>query len=288
MVAGGEQSGYGMLSVQEQLWMFSQFYGLASRGQAPGRGAHRGGQPPGPAPPAGRHAVDRPAPEDELRARPPQRPVDLLPRRADPGPGRLGRPGGPRAHPRVAGRRPGPDRPADDPLHGRGRRDVRADRDRRPRQDPRDRQPGRAQAARPDRVDHPPRARPARWRPRRPRPPARRRQRRGRDRDRAGGWRGRPDRGDQPGPRRTGGARRCRRRAGRPRAADRVAAHRRAEPRGRLHRARRPRVRRCRQRRRPDPDGRATTTPPARRRRRPAPQNAPRGASEPEPEEVAS
>ena len=31
MVAGGEQSGYGMLSVQEQLWMFSQFYGLGVR-----------------------------------------------------------------------------------------------------------------------------------------------------------------------------------------------------------------------------------------------------------------
>jgi ABC-2 type transport system ATP-binding protein len=31
MVAGGEQSGYGILTVREQLWMFSQFYGLASR-----------------------------------------------------------------------------------------------------------------------------------------------------------------------------------------------------------------------------------------------------------------
>ena len=31
MVAGGEQSGYGILEVREQLWMFSQFYGLASR-----------------------------------------------------------------------------------------------------------------------------------------------------------------------------------------------------------------------------------------------------------------
>jgi ABC-2 type transport system ATP-binding protein len=31
MVAGGEQSGYGMLSVKEQLWMFSQFYGLGVR-----------------------------------------------------------------------------------------------------------------------------------------------------------------------------------------------------------------------------------------------------------------
>ncbi len=36
MVAGGEQSGYGMLSVQEQLWMFSQFYGLGVR-----EGKHR-------------------------------------------------------------------------------------------------------------------------------------------------------------------------------------------------------------------------------------------------------
>jgi ABC-2 type transport system ATP-binding protein len=29
MVAGGEQSGYGILTVREQLWMFSQFYGLS-------------------------------------------------------------------------------------------------------------------------------------------------------------------------------------------------------------------------------------------------------------------
>jgi ABC-2 type transport system ATP-binding protein len=31
MVAGGEQSGYGILTVREQLWMFSQFYGLARK-----------------------------------------------------------------------------------------------------------------------------------------------------------------------------------------------------------------------------------------------------------------
>ena len=31
MVAGGEQSGYGILTVREQLWMFSQFYGLAGK-----------------------------------------------------------------------------------------------------------------------------------------------------------------------------------------------------------------------------------------------------------------
>lgn len=31
IVAGGEQSGYGILTVREQLWMFSQFYGLPGR-----------------------------------------------------------------------------------------------------------------------------------------------------------------------------------------------------------------------------------------------------------------
>ncbi|HXG39833.1 MAG TPA: ABC transporter ATP-binding protein [Candidatus Limnocylindrales bacterium] len=31
IVAGGEQSGYGMLEVREQLWMFGQFYGLGAR-----------------------------------------------------------------------------------------------------------------------------------------------------------------------------------------------------------------------------------------------------------------
>jgi ABC-2 type transport system ATP-binding protein len=31
MVAGNEQSGYGLLTVREQLWMFSQFYGLPNR-----------------------------------------------------------------------------------------------------------------------------------------------------------------------------------------------------------------------------------------------------------------
>ena len=34
MVAGGEQSGYGILTVREQLWMFSQFYGLPARATA--------------------------------------------------------------------------------------------------------------------------------------------------------------------------------------------------------------------------------------------------------------
>jgi ABC-2 type transport system ATP-binding protein len=31
MVAGGEQSGYGILVVREQLWMFTQFYGMSNR-----------------------------------------------------------------------------------------------------------------------------------------------------------------------------------------------------------------------------------------------------------------
>lgn len=31
MVSGGEQSGYGILTVREQLWMFAQFYGVTSK-----------------------------------------------------------------------------------------------------------------------------------------------------------------------------------------------------------------------------------------------------------------
>jgi ABC-2 type transport system ATP-binding protein len=31
MVSGGERSGYGILTVREQLWMFSQFHGLGTR-----------------------------------------------------------------------------------------------------------------------------------------------------------------------------------------------------------------------------------------------------------------
>src|SRR5690606_30239051 len=31
MVSGGEAAGYGILTVRESLWMFSQFYGLANR-----------------------------------------------------------------------------------------------------------------------------------------------------------------------------------------------------------------------------------------------------------------
>ena len=30
MVSGGESSGYGLLTVRENLWMFSQFYGMSS------------------------------------------------------------------------------------------------------------------------------------------------------------------------------------------------------------------------------------------------------------------
>ena len=44
MVAGGEQSGYGILTVREQLWMFSQFYGLPRRRLAARRRADRGGR----------------------------------------------------------------------------------------------------------------------------------------------------------------------------------------------------------------------------------------------------
>ena len=110
MVAGGEQSGYGILTVREQLWMFSQFYGLRrARGLGPRRRADRGGRPRRAARPAGERPVDRPAPEDELRPRPAQRSVDPVPRRADARARRVGRPGRPRAR-RPAGRRRCPGR----------------------------------------------------------------------------------------------------------------------------------------------------------------------------------
>ena len=140
MVAGGEQSGYGMLTVREQLWMFSQFYGLGVR--------------------EGWRRVDELIEAVGLQEQRLQRVGTLSTGQRqkmnfargllnDPwiffldeptlGLDVVGRPRGPRARPRLAGRRPGPDRPAHDPLHGRGRRAVRADRDRRPRPDPRDR-----------------------------------------------------------------------------------------------------------------------------------------------------
>ena len=104
MVAGGEQSGYGILTVREQLWMFTQFYGLESReGWRAGRRADRGGRHAGPAAPARQHPVDRPAPEDEHGPRPAQRPVDPVPRRADARPRRRRRPRDPRPRARLEG-----------------------------------------------------------------------------------------------------------------------------------------------------------------------------------------
>ena len=188
MVAGGEQSGYGILTVREQLWMFSQFYGLPSKEGwtrvdelIEAVGLERA------AAPARQHAVHRPAPEDELRPRPAQRPVDPVPRRADAGPRRRRRALDPRARPRLEGRRPGPHGPAHHPLHGRGRRAVRADRDRRPRPDPGHRHARRAEAAGPAGVDLPARARPPRRRARAAGQAARRRVRGARRRQRHGG-----------------------------------------------------------------------------------------------------
>ncbi len=87
---------------------------------APRRRAHRSDRLQRPGAAARQHALDRPAPEDELRARPPQRPVDPLPRRAD----ARARCGGgtlrPRARDGLEGGRAWPDGPADDPLHGGG------------------------------------------------------------------------------------------------------------------------------------------------------------------------
>ena len=68
MVAGGEQSGYGILTVREQLWMFSQFYGLAAKdGWRRVDELDRRGRDGRRAPAAGQHAQHRPASEDELR-----------------------------------------------------------------------------------------------------------------------------------------------------------------------------------------------------------------------------
>ena len=136
-----------------------------TRRLAPGRRADRRGRDGGAARAARQHPVHRPASADELRPRPAQRPVDLLPRRADARPGRGRRSRRPRAGPRVEGRGPRPDGPSHDPLHAGGRRALRQDRDRRPRPDPRPRQPGRAQAPGPARERLPPRARPARGGP---------------------------------------------------------------------------------------------------------------------------
>ena len=176
MVAGGEQSGLrdphrarAAVDVQPVL------RAAVARGLDPRRPADRGGRAERAAAPARQHAVHRAAPEDEHGPRPAQRPVDPVPRRADAGPGRRRGAVDPRARPRLEGGRARPDRPAHDPLHGRGRRAVRADRDRRPRPDPRDRHARRAQAARPARVDLPARARPPRRRRRAARPAARRR-----------------------------------------------------------------------------------------------------------------
>ena len=166
IVSGGEQSGYGLLTVREQLWMMSQFYGLGTR--------------------EGWKRVDELIEAVGLTEQTHQKisqlstgqrqklnlargllndPVDLLPRRADARAGRLR--GSRRARPgaRLARRGTRPDGPAHLPLHGRGRGAVRAAGDRGPRPDSRDRQSRRAQASRPARVDLPARARPPRRRP---------------------------------------------------------------------------------------------------------------------------
>ena len=95
-------SGYGILNVRENLWLFARIYGV------PTAVAHERidrmldvvgltdkaksrDQPP----------LDRPAAEDELLPRVHHRPEDPLPRRADARPRRDQRPGDPRVHPRV-------------------------------------------------------------------------------------------------------------------------------------------------------------------------------------------
>ena len=138
MVAGGEQSGYGILTVREQLWMFSQFYGLPRKeGWQPRRRADRGGRHGRPERLQRVSTLSTGQRQKMNFARgllndpwilfldEPTLGLDVAAARA-----------GPRAGHVLEGRGPRPDGPADDPLHGRGGRAVRADRHRRPRPDP--------------------------------------------------------------------------------------------------------------------------------------------------------
>ena len=92
MVSGGESSGYGLLTVRENLWMFSQFYGLSSA-DANRRIVElleiveddRSHEHEVIAP------VDRPAAEDEHRERLSHRPEGAVSRRADARPRRAAR-----------------------------------------------------------------------------------------------------------------------------------------------------------------------------------------------------
>ena len=145
----------------------------------------------------------------------------------------------------VEGRGARPHGAADDPLHGRGRAALRPHRHRGSRQDPGARHAGGAAPSRAGRVDLPHRARPAaaeRWHRRHRRAAGRALggpRRRGADR------RGRVGpRGAQGRPRRRLGADQRRHRGRRARVAPRRPCQVGAEPRGRLRRARRPRIRR--------------------------------------------
>ena len=84
MVSGGETSGYGLLTVEENLWMFSQFYGLdthVARKRIKELLAVVGLSRP--LADEDLSPLDRDAAEDELRARFPDRAGDPVPRRAD-------------------------------------------------------------------------------------------------------------------------------------------------------------------------------------------------------------
>ena len=106
MVAGGEQSGYGILTVREQLWMFSQFYGLPAREgwarvdeliEAVGLDEQRLQRV------SGLSTGQRQ--KMNFARGPAQRSVDPVPRRADPRSGRLRGAGRPRADHGLAGGR---------------------------------------------------------------------------------------------------------------------------------------------------------------------------------------
>ena len=145
IVSGGEQSGYGLLQVREQLWMFSQFYGVPVRDgwrrvdqliEAVGLVEQR----------HQKISVLSTGQRQKLNlARGPhQRPLDPVPRRAHAGARCLGGARRARAGPGVACRGAGSHDPAHEPLHGRGGRAVRPPGHRGPGADPGHRDPAKS------------------------------------------------------------------------------------------------------------------------------------------------
>ena len=119
MVSGGETSGYGLLTVRENLWMFAQFYGIDYKTtgrrieemlDVVGLSDRKDTKNLGP--------INRPAAKDELCTRIHHRPADHLSRRADAWAGRRRFARSSRVYQAVGYRQAGENDPAHDPLYG--------------------------------------------------------------------------------------------------------------------------------------------------------------------------